>query len=103
MEAKEVLKCWHNRSEFSLRKAMFSADFHERRFHQKGIVYQMPFRPLLKFCYMMCFRLAFMDGKPGTAYAFLQSIYEYFIVLKTRELMVESSIQRPAPEENCSG
>src|SRR5205814_48585 len=63
-------------------------DFHERRFHQKGIVYQLPFRPLIKFSYMMLYRRAFLDGRPGTAYAFLQSIYEYFIVLKTRELLM---------------
>jgi hypothetical protein len=35
---------------------------------------------------MMFVRGAFLDGTPGVTYAFLQSIYEYFIVLKTREL-----------------
>jgi hypothetical protein len=28
----------------------------------------------------------FLDGKAGLSYAILQSIYEYFIVLKTKEL-----------------
>jgi hypothetical protein len=35
---------------------------------------------------MMFVRRAFLDGWPGITYAFLQSIYEYMIVLKTREL-----------------
>jgi hypothetical protein len=32
-------------------------------------------------------RLAFLDGRAGLTYATLQAIYEYFIVLKTRELV----------------
>jgi hypothetical protein len=34
---------------------------------------------------MMFWRGAVLDGKPGVNYAFLQCIYEYFIVLKQRE------------------
>jgi len=71
---------------FSLRKALFSRDFSVRRYHQKGLFYKMPGRPLLKFAYMMIARRAFLDGWPGLTYAALQSIYEYFIVLKQQEL-----------------
>ncbi len=71
---------------FSLKKALFASDFSERRYHQKGIFYKVPFRPLVKWLYMVIWRKAFMDGATGVTYATLQSIYEYFIVLKTREL-----------------
>lgn len=67
-------------------RALFSRDFTERRFHQKGLFYGLPARPLVKFAYMMLVRRAFLDGRAGVTYAALQSIYEYFIVLKQREL-----------------
>lgn len=70
----------------SLGRALFSKAFHERRRHQKALFYRLPCRPLIKFVYMMLWRMAFLDGRSGITYAVLQSIYEYFIVLKTREL-----------------
>ncbi len=72
---------------FSWRKALFSKDFTEKRFHQKGLFYKMPGRPIIKWLYMMIWRRAFLDGRAGATYASLQSIYEYFIVLKTKELV----------------
>jgi hypothetical protein len=71
---------------FRWSKALFSRDFTERRYHQKGLFYGLPGRPLVKFAYMMFGRRAFLDGRAGITYAVLQSIYEYFIVLKQREL-----------------
>ena len=38
---------------------------------------------------MVIVRRAFLDGSAGITYATLQSIYEYFIVLKTKELLRE--------------
>lgn len=70
----------------SLRTALRSRDFHERRLHQKALFYRLPGRPLLKWLYMMIGRRAFLDGRAGMTYARLQAIYEYMIVLKTREL-----------------
>jgi glycosyltransferase involved in cell wall biosynthesis len=70
----------------SVRKALASRDFHERRLHQKALFYRLPGRPLLKWLYMIFVRRAFLDGRPGLTYARLQAIYEYMIVLKTREL-----------------
>ncbi len=58
----------------------------QSRYHQKGLFYRLPGRPILKFAYMMLLRRAFLDGRPGITYAMLQSIYEYFIVLKQAEL-----------------
>ena len=74
-----------NRS-FSLRLALRSKDFHERRFHQKELFYRLPGRPLIKFVLLFFLKRGFLDGKAGFNYAILQSIYEYMIVLKTKEL-----------------
>lgn len=71
---------------FNLRKAFFAADFHERRSHQKELFYRLPLRPLVKFLILYVGKRGFLDGRAGLTYAILQSIYEYFIVLKVREL-----------------
>ncbi|HEY4378917.1 MAG TPA: glycosyltransferase family 2 protein [Acidobacteriaceae bacterium] len=70
----------------SLRAALRDPDFHTRRLHQKALFYRLPGRPLIKWSYMMFLRGAILDGAAGVAYSTLQSIYEYMIVLKTREL-----------------
>jgi glycosyltransferase involved in cell wall biosynthesis len=70
----------------SLRAALRDPDFHTRRLHQKALFYRLPGRPLIKWCYMMFLRGAILDGAAGVIYATLQSIYEYLIVLKTKEL-----------------
>ncbi len=69
-----------------LRTAMGSRDFHERRLHQKALFYRLPGRPLVKWVYMVVWRGAVLDGRAGLTYATLQAIYEYLIVVKTREL-----------------
>jgi hypothetical protein len=70
-----------------LTKALFASDFNERRYHQKALFYRLPFRPLIKFLYIYLWRSGFLDGSAGFTYATLQAIYEYMIVLKTRELV----------------
>jgi glycosyltransferase involved in cell wall biosynthesis len=70
----------------SLKTALTSADFHQRRLHQKAIFYRLPGRPVVKLFYMLFVRGALLDGHAGVIYATLQSIYEYLIVLKTEEL-----------------
>ena len=70
----------------SLGTALRGPDFHTRRLHQKALFYRLPGRPLLKWGYMMFVRGAILDGTAGVTYATLQSIYEYMIVLKTKEL-----------------
>lgn len=71
---------------FSWEKALLSRTFSERRYHQKGLFYRLPCRTFIKFFYMIVVRRAFLDGRAGIVYSALQSIYEYFIVLKQREL-----------------
>ena len=77
-----------NRDEkFKISKALLARDFQTRRYHQKGVFYKLPLRPLVKFFLLYGVRGGFLDGGPGLVYATLQSIYEYFIVLKVRERM----------------
>lgn len=82
----------------SLKTALTSRDFHERRLHQKALFYRLPARPLLKWLYMVLVRRAFLDGRAGMTYARLQAIYEYMIVLKTREMR-----ERAARESGSAG
>ena len=84
MEAELILKGGVKDPSWSI--ALFGKDFGERRVHQKAIFYKLPGRPVIKFVYMMFVRMAVLDGWAGLRYSILQSIYEYFIVLKTIEL-----------------
>jgi hypothetical protein len=70
----------------SLFSALRDPDFHTRRLHQKALFYRLPGRPIVKWLYMIFLRGAILDGAAGLTYATLQSIYEYLIVLKTKEL-----------------
>lgn len=92
MEARTRLEDLKKGVSFSLRKALFSKNFNERRYHQKGLYYKLPGRPAIKWIYMVFIRRAFLDGKAGLTYATLQAIYEYFIVLKSRELLDQSKM-----------
>ena len=67
-------------------KALLSKDFQIRRKQQKALFYRLPGRPILKFLTLYIAKRGFLDGRPGLQYAILQSIYEYFIILKTKEL-----------------
>jgi glycosyltransferase involved in cell wall biosynthesis len=91
MEALTRFKDIDDGVRFSLKKAIFNADFTEKRYHQKGIFYSLPGRPLIKWCYMIFIKKSFLDGSAGITYATLQSIYEYFIILKTKELVSEQN------------
>ena len=72
--------------EASFTTAFFHKDRQTRRAAQKAIFYRVPLRPLFKWCYMVFWRRAILDGHAGLTYATLQSIYEYFIELKRREI-----------------
>ena len=91
MEASMRLEDIGKGTAFSIWKAIFGKDFTERRYHQKGLFYKLPGRPLIKWLYMVVWRKAFLDGTAGLTYATLQSIYEYFIVLKTKELVKQAN------------
>ncbi len=87
LEAQQIGENRRRAAQFSLHRAFFAQDFNERRFHQKELFYRLPARPLLKFLLLYLGKRGFLDGRAGFTYAVLQSIYEYMIVLKTRELV----------------
>ena len=86
LEARTIMENRSKGGDFSFLKAFMSSDFTVRRFHQKELFYRLPGRPFIKWFYMVLLRRAFLDGRAGLTYATLQAIYEYFIVLKQREL-----------------
>jgi hypothetical protein len=90
MEACRYMEEHNGEFRFSFVKSIFSGDFNHRRYHQKGLFYKLPARPIIKWLYMVFIRRAFMDGFEGITYATLQSIYEYFISLKAREILVNN-------------
>ena len=86
LEAQQILLNRASGESFSPAAALFERDFHRRRYHQKEVFYRLPARPLLKFLLLYLGKRGFLDGRAGFTYAALQAIYEYMIVLKTREL-----------------
>lgn len=88
-EAEQIISNRAHHADLSMSKTVFSKDFHERRFHQKELFYRLPARPLLKFFILYFVKLGLLDGRAGLTYSVLQSLYEYMIVLKTRELEVK--------------
>ncbi len=68
-------------------KGLFSRDRAVRRRALKEFSYRLPFRPSLRFFYMYVLRRGFLDGHAGLTYCRLLAIYEYMILLKTRELL----------------
>jgi glycosyltransferase involved in cell wall biosynthesis len=85
-EAEQIIENRGKPLSFSIIKVFFEKDFTKRRIYQKEFFYRLPFRPLIKFLILYLGKRGFLDGRAGFTYALLQSIYEYFIVLKTREL-----------------
>jgi glycosyltransferase involved in cell wall biosynthesis len=65
---------------------LFSGDKNTRRLELKNISFRMPMRPMLKFFYMYVLGRGFLDGRAGWTYCKLQTMYEYMIVLKVRQL-----------------
>jgi glycosyltransferase involved in cell wall biosynthesis len=66
--------------------ALVSGDPFERRRALKELSFRMPLRPVAKFLWMYLLKLGFLDGRAGYTYCRLQSMYEYMIVVKMREL-----------------
>jgi glycosyltransferase involved in cell wall biosynthesis len=92
LEAEQVIIDVARRERFRVSKALLAKDFQVRRYHQKGLFNKLPLRPVVKFFILYVVRGGFLDGRPGFIYAVLQSIYEFFIVLKVRERMKASKI-----------
>jgi glycosyltransferase involved in cell wall biosynthesis len=86
LEAAQIVANRRTGGPSSLRAAFTERDFNRRRSHQKELFYRLPARPLAKFLILYIVKRGFLDGRAGLRYAILQSIYEYMIVLKTKEL-----------------
>lgn len=87
-EAQQIISNRAAGEGFSWVKAFTAKDFHQRRYHQKELFYRLPCRPLVKFLLLYVAKRGFLDGRAGLTYAILQAVYEYFIVLKVRELQM---------------
>ena len=83
-EATELLKVRDGAAMPS--KNLLSSDPNEKRRALKDLFSRLPARPLIKFIYYYFWRRGFLDGRPGLTYSTLQSIYEYLIDCKYREL-----------------
>lgn len=68
---------------------LFHGDKAARRAALKRLAWKLPMRPWLKFFWLYYVRGGFLDGWPGLVYCRLQAIYEYFIVLKVKELRLK--------------
>jgi glycosyltransferase involved in cell wall biosynthesis len=86
-EAEQIVANRKGGEAFSLRAALMEKDFHRRRYHQKELFYRLPARPLVKFLGLYVAKGGFLDGVAGLRYSILQAMYEYMIVLKTKELL----------------
>ena len=88
-EAQQIVDNRSRNVPFSITQAFLCKDFHQKRYHQKELFYRLPGRPLIKFLLIYLLKRGFLDGPPGFTYACLQAIYEYMIVLKTKEFEIQ--------------
>ena len=70
----------------SARASALSSDPAVRRKALKTLSFRLPLRPLVKFFYLYIVNRGFLDGRTGMTYCLLQSLYEYMIVVKMKEL-----------------
>ena len=84
-EAKELLKVRAGKRQ-PLGK-LLSRDANDRRAALKDVYYRLAFRPQIKWLYYMLVRWAWLDGRPGMAYARMTYLYEYMITIKVMEEM----------------
>lgn len=56
----------------------------------KAMTQHLPFRPLMRFCYVYFWQLGFLDGREGYYFARLHGIYEFLSLAKTYELRQQS-------------
>lgn len=84
-EAKETIKQLHQGS-VNWGKLFFGSSEVERRRALKDLSLRLPFRPLVRWFYMVFILGGWRDGQAGFTWCTLQAFYEYLIVLKAREL-----------------
>jgi glycosyltransferase involved in cell wall biosynthesis len=72
-------------SSIDWRSILMSGNRTVRRRALKHLFFHLPFRPTLRFLYMYCYKLGFLDGRAGLTYCRLLAFYEYLIILKIWE------------------
>jgi len=87
LEAKEIVENRRGQLRPVRWADLLSGDPGKRRACQKELFYRLPARPMGKFMLLYVAKRGFLDGQAGLTYACLQSMYEYLIVLKTKELL----------------
>jgi glycosyltransferase involved in cell wall biosynthesis len=97
LEARLIAETVKRSADFQWRIALFGKDVSERRKHQKGLYYRMPFRPLIMFLGLYIGKRGFLDGRAGFVFAILRAIYEYMIVLKAEE--IEMALAEPTQDD----
>lgn len=97
LEARLIMESKVTSPQYKWHIALFGRDVSERRLHQKGLYYRMPFRPVVMFLALYVGKRGFLDGRAGFVYAALRAIYEYMIVLKVNEAK-----QHPATASSLS-
>jgi glycosyltransferase involved in cell wall biosynthesis len=100
LEARQIAHNHAMAPSYKLSKALFAADVHERRLHQKGLYYRLPMRPLVMFMGLYVGKRGFLDGRAGFVFAVLRAIYEYMIVLKVEELRARARAANEQPHRN---
>ena len=83
LEAIEGMRFFYRKSSAD---SLFSSDPATQRRALKNLSVRLPLRPLLKFLYLYFIKCGFLDGRPGFRFCALQSVYEFLIVLKMKEM-----------------
>ena len=68
------------------RATFWGGPIQRKRFLKEKVFFRLPCKPVLFFFYLYCIRLGFLDGWAGFHLCLLQSIQEYHIYLKSKEL-----------------
>lgn len=63
----------------------------ERRRAIKNLTLKLPFKPVLRFLYVLIFRMGVLDGMSGFRYAVLMGIYQYMIDLNIDEIRYQDN------------
>jgi len=83
-EAEETIRSL-GAGDFSASK-LFSDERAVRRLALKKLSFRLPFRLILKFPYQYIFKFGILDGGAGLEHCALQATYEFFIVIKVKEI-----------------
>lgn len=87
-EAKELHESLCDKKKTGLRSSFFGSQVERKRMVRERILPKIhpPLIPLLRFFHMYFFKLGFLDGMSGFIFSVLQSVHEFHIAIKLKEL-----------------